>query len=142
MRRLLAGHPDRVVGDSETGGDDTCRRADEATDIGVPEGHQPKAEHGGQQGEDIDHGPGLVAEDRGVAGLPCLGAACLAPWALESSLEGGSWGMADNRPASSVRLRGVMVTGPVCPASPGRAWARSAGASVVACVVSLIAEPP
>ena len=68
--RLLTGHPDRIVGDPETGCDNTGSSADEATDVGMPEGHQPQAEHGGEQGEDIDHGPGLVAEDRGVPGLP------------------------------------------------------------------------
>ena len=35
-----------------------------------------------------------------------------------------------------------MVAGPVCPALPGRAWARSAGARVVACVVSFIPGSP
>lgn len=46
---LLAGESYRVVGDTEAGGD-----GDEASDVGVAEGHEAQACHGGYQGDDVD----------------------------------------------------------------------------------------
>lgn len=56
----------RIVGHSETAGDEAGHGRNVAADSRITKGHEAEADARGDQAKHVDHGPNLLAEDRRI----------------------------------------------------------------------------